>query len=308
MRVLMTGGTGLIGRRLTKELLDAGHAVVILTRRPAGHSPGGANVVTWDGSSPAEGSRLIEQCDAVVHLAGQSIAGESTFSILFRRWSPKVKREILASRLRAGEGLLRAIEGARSKPKVFLQSSAVGYYGADVRSPVDETAPPGEDFLARVCVAWEQSSARVETWGMRRAIVRSGVVLSSEGGVLPMVALPFRFFAGGRLGDGRQPFAWIHVDDEARAIRFLLEMDSASGAFNLVSPHPVTNAELARSLSSVLRQPGWLPVPAFALRALLGEKASLVLQGQQVLPRRLEALGFTFSFPHVEPALQNLLR
>jgi hypothetical protein len=308
MRVLMTGGTGLIGRALTSELVAAGHAVTILTRRPEGHLPGGAEYVAWDGSTLAEASRLVEQCDAVIHLAGQSIAGENTFSILFRRWSPGVKREILASRLRAGEGLLRAIEGAHSKPKVFLQSSAVGYYGADVRYPVDETAPPGEDFLARVCVAWEQSSARVEAWGMRRAILRSGVVLSSEGGVLPMVALPFRFFAGGRLGDGRQPFSWIHVHDEARAIRFLLEDSGASGAFNLVAPHLITNADLAHTLSPALRRPGWLPVPAFALRALLGEKASLVLQGQQVLPRRLESLGFSYSFPRIEPALHDLLR
>jgi hypothetical protein len=307
MRVLMAGGTGLIGRAFTKELVSAGHEVVLLTRRDAPTAPLGVTCVQWDGMVLPGGSRLIEDCDAVVNLAGQSIAGDNVASILFRRWTKAVKRDILGSRLRVGEALARGIEASTRKPAVLLQASAVGYYGADVRTPTDEQAPAGKDFLGRVCIAWEGTTARVQGLGVRRVVLRTGVVLSPAGGVLPMVALPFRLFAGGRLGDGRQPFPWIHLRDQVRAMRHLLEHETAEGPFNLVAPTLVTNSDLARALAAAMHRPNWLPVPGFALDALLGEKASLVLRGQAALPARLQAHGFTFEFPEISAALRDLL-
>jgi uncharacterized protein (TIGR01777 family) len=310
MRAIITGGTGLIGRALTAELAAHGYEVVILSRNPerAGGPPAGARLVAWDGRTAAGWGGEVEAADVVVNLAGESIAGESLPAILFRRWTADQKQRLLESRVNAGRAVVEAIQAALRKPRLLIQSSAVGYYGARRSEELGEGAASGDDALARICVDWEASTLAAETQGVRRVIIRTGVVLSPAGGVLPLVLLPFRLFMGGRLGSGRQWFPWIHIADEVAAIRFLLETPGAQGAYNLTAPRAVGNAEVSRVIGRVMRRPSLVPVPEFLLRLVLGEKASIVLEGQRPAPRRLLELGYAFRFPEFEGAVRDLLR
>jgi uncharacterized protein (TIGR01777 family) len=299
MRVVLTGGTGLIGRALSADLVRD-REVVVLSRAPerATGLPNGVRVERWDARSAAGWGGLADGADAIVNLAGESIS---------KRWTAERKRRIRESRLDAGRAVVSAVAQASVKPRVVIQASGIGYYGPQCDEVIAEDAPPGEDWMGRVAVEWEASTAPVEALGVRRAVVRSGLVLSAAGGVFPLMALPFRLFVGGRLGSGRQWLPWVHVADQVRAIRFLIESEIASGPFNLVAPQAVTNAEFSRVLARVLSRPSLLAVPAFALRLVLGEMASLVLTGQRAVPQRLEDLGFTFRYPELEPALRDLL-
>jgi uncharacterized protein (TIGR01777 family) len=200
-----------------------------------------------------------------------------------------------------------ALRQAPEKPRALLQASAVGYYGFCGDEVVTESHPPGEDFVAGVCVDWEASTAEAEALGVRRAVLRSGVVLSGEGGALPRMALPFKLMAGGPLGRGRQWLPWIHIADEVGAIRFLLERDEACGPFNLTAPRPLTNRDFSRALGRALRRPSLAPAPSLALRLILGEMAEMLLHGQRVVPHRLVELGFSFRFPEAGAALRDLL-
>lgn len=300
MRVVITGGSGLIGRALCEELVAGRHEVIVLSRSPESVSglPAGVEVERWDGETPAGWGKRVEGA-AVVHLAGENIAAG--------RWTEARKRRIRESRVKSSRAVAQAIEEASVKPSVLLQGSAVGYYGPREDEVVTEEEPPGEDFLARVCVEWEASTAGVESLGLRRAMLRTGVVLSTEDGALPKMLLPFRLFAGGPVGSGRQYFPWIHIADEAAAIRFLLENDRASGPFNLTAPEPLTNRRFSRVLGEVLHRPSFLPAPGFALELALGEMADMLLNGQRAVPSRLQELGFTFRFPEAEAALRDLL-
>ncbi|MGQ9458392.1 MAG: TIGR01777 family oxidoreductase [Anaerolineae bacterium] len=306
MRVLVTGGTGLIGRALSASLARDGHEVLVLSRDPAraGPLPEGVRAVRWDARTAEGWGPLADGAWAIVNLAGASIAGEG---LMPKRWTPARKDLILQSRLRAGQAVVEAVTQAQEKPQVVVQASGIGYYGPRGDEVIAEDAAAGTDWLSGVAVQWEATTAPVETLGVRRVVIRSAVVLSQEGGVLPLLLLPFRFFAGGPLGSGRQWVPWIHIADEVRAIRFLMERPEATGPFNLVAPHPLTNRELVRTIGRVLRRPAVVPVPAFALRLALGELATLVLDGQRAVPRRLSELGFAFQFPEVETALRNLL-
>jgi uncharacterized protein (TIGR01777 family) len=309
MHVLITGGTGLIGWALSGELLKKGHQVTILSRNPQQHQAAmpGVKMVKWNGRTPEGWGHLIESADAVVSLAGASIAGESVSDILTQHWNDESKQRIRQSRLHAGQAIVQAIEAAEKKPRVLLQASAVGYYGPHSSEDVTEASPPGSDFLAQVCLDWENSSKLVETMGVRRVITRTGLVLSKEGGILPIMLLPFRFFAGGPVGSGRQGISWIHIQDEIEAIIYLLENESAQGSYNLCAPTPVTNAQFGKTVGQVLQRPSRIPAPAFALKLLLGEKATLVLDGQLALPTRLLEAGYNFAFTDLEPALRDLL-
>ncbi len=302
MHVTITGGTGLIGQALAKSLLADNHRVTILTRSPQRTLPhlAGAKLVGWDGRTANGWGHLANEIDAIVNLAGAGIADQ--------RWTPARKRLILESRVSAGHALQSAIERAAKKPAVLIQASAVGFYGADTdNTRITEDALAGSDFLARVCVDWEASTASAELLGVRRAVIRTGVVLAAAGGALPRMALPFRFFAGGRIGSGRQWTPWIHIADEIAAIRFLLENDAASGIFNLTAPNPVTNAELSRALGRAMHRPALFPVPSIALQLVFSEMASVLLGGQRAVPDRLLSFGFQFQFTEIDSALQDLL-
>jgi len=308
MRVIISGGSGLLGRALALDLAKDGHEVIVLSRNPetALRVHPSVRYERWDGQSAESWAKLVDGSDAIVNLAGESIGGETTFRILFQRWSAAKKRRILESRLKAGRAIVEAVTKAKRKPSVVVQPVGSGYYGTRTAGEVDETAPAGDDFLADVVKAWEDSTKAIETPGMRRVIFRTGIVLSTEGGTLPMILLPFRLFVGGPLGSGRQWLPWVHQKDFVRAVRFALDNPEVSGIFNLVAPDVVTNAEFGRAVGRQLRRPYWLPVPAFALRLLLGEKAVLILEGQRAVPRRLVGLGFRFDFPDLASALVDL--
>ncbi len=299
-RIIITGGTGLIGRALAAELAAAGYEVVVLSRDPlrARGLPPGVRAGKWDGRTAQGWGSRADGAYAIVNLAGENLAGG--------RWTAARKERIRQSRLNAGQAVVEAVRAAERKPAVVVQASGIGYYGPRGDEEVTEEAPPGSDFLGRLAVEWEASTAPVEVLGVRRVVIRTGVVLSAEGGALPRLALPFRFFLGGPLGSGRQWTPWIHIADEVGAIRFLVEQEGARGPYNLAAPHPVTNRELARALGRVLHRPAWLPVPAPALQLALGEMSAVLLTGQRAVPKRLLEAGFVFRFPEVEAALQDL--
>ncbi len=301
MRTIITGGSGLIGRTLAAELAAAEHEVIILSRTPGRVSglPAGARAVGWDGRSAEGWQDLADGATAIVNLAGESIAAG--------RWTAARKQRIADSRHQAGAAVVQAVAGATTSPQVVIQASAVGYYGPRGDETITEDSAPGDDFLAQVCVPWETSTEEVERLGVRRAIIRTGIVLSRDGGALPQMMLPFRLFAGGPLGSGRQGFPWIHHADEVSAIRWLIEREDACGPFNLAAPETLTNAEFGRVLGRVMRRPAFMPTPGFALRLVLGELSTLLLDGQRQVPQRLLDHGFTFRFPTAEAALRDLL-
>jgi uncharacterized protein len=299
MKFLITGGTGLIGKPLVKSLLTDGHRVAILSR--SSRKPEflqGAEIIQWDGISPHGWVHFLDETDIVINLAGENIGSFP--------WSERRKIQFLQSRVAAGSALVAAIQASKHKPGTFIQASAVGYYGLHSDEIINESAKAGKDFSAQLCVDWERSTLPVEEMGVRRLIIRSGIVLSSHGGVLPRMALPVRMLIGGPLGSGRQGIPWIHIDDEVAAIRFLLENDRLSGVFNLSAPNPISNANFIRILARVLHRPYWFPVPAYALKLALGEMSTLLLDGTFMVPERLIEAGFKFQYTEIEPALRNL--
>lgn len=307
MRVVITGGSGLIGGALARELGAAGYDAVILSRNPGqvGPLPPGVRAAGWDGLTPKGWVDLLDEQTAIVHLAGESIASG--------RWTEERKRRIRDSRVQSGKAVYEAIQQAPRKPAALLQSSAVGYYGPHGDDEIVEGQPPGQGFLADVSVEWEASTAAVESLGVRRVLLRTGVVLAREGGALPKMAMPFRLLAGAPLGHGRQWLPWIHMADEVGAIRFLLERDDARGPFNLTAPKPVTNKQFGDVLERALRRPSplqalGLGVPEPVFRMMLGEMADAVLNSQRVLPSRLLELGYTFRFPDLDSALRDLYK
>lgn len=300
MHVLIPGGTGLMGIPLAKSLLESGHQVTILSRNPQNSVvPKGTKVAPWDGISTANWGSLVNEIDAIVNLSGENLAAH--------RWTPGQMRRILFSRTAPGKALVDACKAADRRPRVLVQASAMGYYGLTGERELGESDPPGEDTLARVCVEWEQASAEVEKLGMRRVVLRTGLVLSKDGGALPRLLLPYRLFVGGPLGSGRQWYAWISIVDQIRAIRFVLENESASGPYNLCSPFPVREADFGRTIARVLHRPHWFPAPAFMLRLLLGEMSTILLNTQRIVPKRLLEAGFRFEYPELEGALEKLL-
>lgn len=308
MRIVVAGGTGLIGTALCRRLAEAGHEVAVLTRRSGAPPAGlpGVRLVPWTAEpAPAGGSRpdwwqWVDGADAVVNLAGQSIAAG--------RWTAGQKERILRSRVQATRALVQAITAAGKAPGVLVSGSAVGYYGPRGNEVVTEETGPGDDFLSQVCVAWEAEARRAEEAGVRVVLLRTGLVLAREGGALPRLVLPFRLMVGGSLGSGRQWMPWIHRADLVDLILFLIQRDDLAGPFNGTAPHPVTNAEFARVLGRVLRRPCWLPVPAFMLRLALGEMAeALLLSGQRATPQRALEASFGFRFHSLEAALRDLL-
>lgn len=307
MRVIITGGTGLIGGALSADMAKDGHEVIVLSRAPERVEglPAGVRAERWNGRSGDGWAALADGADAIVNLAGANISGEGLFP---SRWTDERKRIIRESRLNAGQAVVDAVRQVARKPRVVIQASGVGVYGPRGDDPIAEDGPIGQDFLASFAAHdWEPSTAPVEAMGVRRAIVRTGVVLDKAHGALRPMALQFRLFAGGPIGSGKQWISWIHLADEARAIRFLIENESATGPFNLVAPQAVTNAQFARALGRVMGRPAWLPVPGLMMRAMFGEVADLLLTGQRGVPRHLLDMGFQFHFPELEGALRDAL-
>jgi uncharacterized protein len=301
MRVLITGGTGMIGRALVKSLLADGHQVWVLTRFPhAARLPEGVQGIAWDGRTTIGWGELMSRVDAVVNLVGERLSRWP--------WTKKQRQRFWNSRVDGGHALVEAIRAASPRPKILIQASGVNYYGPRDLTPVTEADAPGKDYLADLCRAWEDSTKLVEEMGVRRVIIRSAIVLEARDGILPIMMLPVKFFAGGPLGSGRQGLAWIHLEDEVAAIRFLMENQAASGPYNLTAPVPISSAKFLRILAGVLKRPYWLPVPIFALRFVLGGMSTLVLDGMYLLPKRLQELGFHFRFETAESALGDLLK
>jgi len=300
MKVLIAGGTGLIGSALAQSLQKDGHQVSILSRNP-GRVRDRFQAVSWE--KEALNSAIAEN-QALVNLAGESIAGSN---LLQMRWTEKRKHDILSSRIAVGRKLAAGVKEVDSKPAVFIQASAIGYYGNTGTRPADETTPRGDDFLARVCLDWEASTQELEEMGVRRVIIRTGLVLSQEGGLFPLLALPFQLMVGGRIGSGQQYMSWIHIADAVSAIKYFLLHADSRGIFNLTAPEPVTNLTFAHTLGKALHRPAWLPVPNLALKLLLGEAATLALDGRQVFPARLLASDFHFQYRELPAALDDLV-
>lgn len=299
MKVIIAGGSGLIGKALTKKLLEDGNSVWVLSRNPdQARLVEGALGVRWDARSPEGWVDLVEQADAIVNLVGENLASG--------RWTEERKRRFLNSRVQAGQAIVAAVAQAHKRPSVVVQSCAVGYYGPGDDRILEEDAPAGSDSMARLCVQWEQSSQAVRDLGVRHVITRQGIVLARGGDILNNFELQFNLFGGGPLGSGRQWISWIHFQDMVNVIRFLLQDETTSGVYNAMSPQPVTNANFGKTLGKVMRRPYWFPVPAFALRLVLGEMSSMVLEGQRAIPRRLLDAGFQFEFPDLQAALVDL--
>ncbi len=308
MRVIISGGTGLIGRELAAQLAAEHHEVILLTRNPdhATALPTGVRAVQWDGRTANGWGSLADGAGALVNLAGESIAGRNP---LIDHWTPARKQLIIESRVQAAQAMLAAIKTAQVKPGVLIQSSAVGYYGPCGDEEVTEDHSAGNDFLSEVCIQWEVSSAEAEALGVRRVIIRTGLPLSKQGGFLPPLLLLWNLMAGGPLGNGQHWWPWLHMADEIGAIRFLMDNPSAQGAFNLSAPNPVRMANFGRTLARVMGRPFLIPTPAFALRLMMGELADgLLLAGQREIPKRLEQLGYSFKYPQLEPALRDVLK
>jgi len=304
-RVVITGGSGFIGRTLTDELLKAGYEIIWLSRNPdkTRNVPNGMRVEKWDGRTAQGWGALADGAEAIVNLAGESIG------IPPIPWTVERKRRIRDSRVNAGKAIVEAARAAHERPRVVIQSSAVGYYGARGDEIIVEKDSAGSDFLSQVAVEWEASTAEVESLGVRRVVIRTGLPLHKTGGVFPFLVLPFKLLFGGRIGSGKQFLAWIHLADAVRAIKFLIENENVHGAFNLTAPNPLTNADFGRVLARVLRRPFWFPVPAFALKLALGEMAELLLlNGQRVVPERFLRAGFKFQFADAEGALRDVLK
>jgi len=302
MRIIITGGTGLIGRPLSQALVADGHDVTVLTRDPAKTKamPAGVKLQQWDGESVQGWGQLVDGAGALINLAGSGIADG--------RWSASRKQTIRQSRQNAGKAIVAAITAAANKPQVLIQSSAVGYYGVETGDAlVTESASPGSDFLSKVCFDWEVSTAAASRMGVRRPILRTGIVLANDGGAFPKLVMPFKLFIGGPLGSGKQWLPWIHIEDEVRAIQFLLANNAADGPFNLAGPTPVTNAEMGKLVAEALGRPGFMPMPGIAMQTIFGEMATLLLDGQRAVPTKLQALGFTFKFATAQAAVRDLL-
>lgn len=293
MRVAITGSAGLIGGALTDGLTTSGDSVVRLVRR----APAGDGEVRWDPAAPDGGlpADALSGVDAVVHLAGAPIAAG--------RWTDARKKKLRDSRIAGTTAIVAAIRSAAKPPPVLIAGSAVGWYGDTGDRAVSESAPAGADFLASVVRDWEAATAPAAEAGVRVVNVRSGVVLSRSGGMLPRMLLPFRLGLGARFGAGTQYLSWIALADHLRAVRFLLAHDELSGPVNLTAPEPVTNADLTRALAAALHRPALFAVPAAALRLALGELSAELLGSCRALPARLEQAGFEFRYPAIGPAL-----
>ena len=307
MKLVIAGGTGFLGNALGWTWAEESHDVRVLTRSlPPGqaqHESGtgkpGITRVGWapDGQA-GDLARELEDASVVVNLAGESIAG--------RRWTAARKQALRDSRILATRSLVAALAETSPAPRTFISGSGCGYYGDRRDEPLTETSSPGDDFLAHLCVEWEAEAQRAARPGLRVVLLRTGLVLEKSGGLLAQVMRPFRFFAGGPLGSGRQYMPWVHRLDWIEMVRWVVDTPAVSGPLNVTAPHPVTNAEFARALGRAMHRPALLPAPAFAMRIVLGEMADAALTGQRALPAAPLAHGYHFRYPEIDIAFRGI--
>lgn len=295
-RVLITGGTGFIGEALVNQLLDAGHSVSVLTRDPLN----AANLFNGRVRCVHSLSELShdEAFDVVINLAGAPVAGPS--------WTPKRQAQLLASRVGTTEALMTWLKNTKQKPMLWIQASAIGFYGVrDANESLDEHASKGDGFMAELCARWEAAAQPATEFGVRQVVLRLGVVFGPGGALTPLL-LPFRMGFGGRMGDGRQIMSWVHRDDVLQVIARAFNDDNLRGTYNMVAPETVSQAAFAEQAGKVLKRPVWLHIPAAPVRALAGEMAQLFFDGQRVVPQRLTEAGYTFRHPTLDAALRDL--
>jgi uncharacterized protein len=297
-RIVVSGGTGYIGRALVEHLVARGDTVTVLTRGDS--TSGNPSRVHWEPYQLGDWAKALDGSDAVVHLAGERAVGV--------RFTDANKRRIRDSRIITTDNVVEAIAGASAKPRVLVSVSGIGYYGDHPRSErIDESCGPGDDFLARLCVEWEGASQKARNSGVRVVNPRMGIVFGPGGGALQTMALPFKLFAGGKIGSGRQGVSWVHLDDAVRALALCIDDDSLPEKVNVCSPNPASNAEISTSIAATLQRPNWIPVPAFGMKVLFGEGAGPILTGQYALPGVLSARGFAFAFERVQAAIASSL-
>ena len=299
MKVFMTGGTGFVGTYLAKRLISEGHKVTILTK-PLGEAALKISGLTYLAGNPTikgEWQKAVKEHDVIINLAGASI---------FSRWTPEQKKILLESRIETTRNLVAALPD-NVKNITFFSTSAVGYYGFHEDEELTENLAAGNDFLARLSSDWEQEAMRAQNKGARVVITRFGIVLGKNGGAIGQMLPLFKYFLGGPLGNGRQWFSWVHMQDLAEAFIFLLQHTEISGAVNLCSPQPVRNSELGKAIGKVMHRPSFMPAPGFMIKLILGEFGSVLLKGQRVIPRRLLDAGFKFKYPNIEDALKSII-
>ncbi|MDJ1168482.1 TIGR01777 family oxidoreductase [Roseofilum sp. BLCC_M154] len=302
MKIAVTGATGFVGLALVQRLIAENEQVLVLTRNPDKAKriwPSGVEIVGYSVTEGGEWQSQIAGCDGVVNLAGAPIAEE--------RWTADRKKILRQSRILGTQKLVEAIGAVDPKPQVLVNTSAIGYYGTSETAEFDETSPAGDDFLAQLCVEWEQSAEAVTEYGVRSVILRFGIVVGDGGAVAKMIP-PFKMFAGGPIGSGQQWFSWIDLDDLVSLILFALRQPQMQGTFNATAPNPVRMNDLATTLGTILNRPSWLPVPSFVLDALLGDGAKVVLEGQRVLPKKTLDAGFEFKYSTLKEALEKILK
>ncbi len=302
MNIVITGGTGFVGKALIPKLIEEKHRVTLLTRNPEsikGKFDDAVKLIKWDGETLGDWKQCINGADAVINLAGEPIAG--------KRWTAAQKKRISDSRILGTRVIAEAIEKSDIKPEVLINASAIGFYGPVEEGDVIESATKGEGFLADVCDLWEKETGRVAGLGVRVVLMRIGVVLERGGGAMEKMIPPFKMFVGGPLGSGKQWFPWIHRDDIVEIVLFALQNSNISGPVNSTAPNPVRMNEFCSKLGKVMNRPSWAPVPSFMLKLMLGEMSEMLLKGQKVIPQKLKEAGFQFKHADLEESLKSIL-
>jgi uncharacterized protein (TIGR01777 family) len=302
-RIIITGATGLIGKKLANALIQRGDEVIIFSRnaeKARSIFPRAKECVEWNYKTPSIWEKYFENCEAVIHLAG--------INLFSKRWNGSFKKEVIESREISTRNLAEAIKTCTNKPEVFISASAIGYYGDCGDSILMEDSPAGKDFLADVCKVWESESAKVEELGIRNVRIRTGIVLTPEDGALKQMLLPYKLFIGGPLGNGKQWMSWLHIDDIVQIYLHSLDNSKFTGAVNAVTPNPVRMKEFAKTLGRILNRPSFFPVPQFVLRIVVGEAAKVVTASQRINVKKLLDSGYKFKFEELDSALRDLLK
>lgn len=299
MKIVIAGGTGFVGGALCETFSREGHEIIVLTRKKRKITHPNITYVEWLNDGPIDVTPFHD-VDVMINVAGESINA---------RWTKKKKAQIVNSRLTATKAIHELIQQLEKKPCVYIQASAIGFYGTSENETfTEQVSKPGHDFLARVASEWEKAGKAIENEGIRTVYMRFGLILSKDDGALPRIILPYKLFTGGTLGKGNQWVSWVHIKDVCKMTRFAIENEKINGPLNVTAPHPVTMNELGKTVAKILKRPHWLPVPAFVLKLILGEMSTLVLDGQRVLPEKALENGFHFQFETIDNALTDLFQ